>query len=484
MQLSDTNLRKLGKLAAGLSALSANLLSANAAYAQETPTTAPTTAPTEATGVPGLMDEAAPGPGSIVLDSSVLFYQESGSRVRAIEPVINGEIHMDNGDVLTGGLTYDSLTGATPNGAAPWTKTQTFNSIVNQATSTQVATTSASGGSTVTSIPGTTTATSVYTQAAYKIPLASFHDHRIAANLGYSWGLDPDTHLKLGTAFSVESDYTTFTGTLGIAHDFNQKNTTLSLTTSIEGDMSRPHGGTPAAYENLNTLVTGGQDHKTVVNVVAGLTQTLTRFWLTQLNYNFSNNSGYQADPYRVISVVDGTGAPLAYLFESRPRERQRHSFYWGNKLALGPTVADIGLRYYTDSWGIKGITAEVSEQVPINRYLYVKPMFRYYKQSAADFYTPYLTGMTVTQTTGNPVITGIPQYASSDFRLSRFTATTIGGRVGWRLFEDSELYLEGESYRQAGTHTIAGAPGQLAGLDFFSGVKTVNVMVGFKIKM
>jgi len=474
VQLSETKYRKLGSIAAGLSALSANLLSANAAHAQDA--SAPQN--TEA-HLPGLMDEPAPGAGSVVLDSSVLFYQETGGRVQAIEPVINGEVHLDNGDVISGGLTYDSLTGATPNGAAPSTGRQTFSSIIRQATSTQVTSTSASGNSTVTSIPGTTTANSVYTQPARAIPLASFHDHRVAANLTYNWQADADTHVKLGGAFSVESDYTTFTGTTGISRDFNQKNTTLSLTASVEGDISRPHGGTPTAYENLNTLVTGGNDHKTVINVVGGVTQTLTRFWLTQLNYNYSTSSGYQADPYRLISVVDNSGAPLAYLFESRPRSRQRHSFYWGNKLALGPTVADVGVRYYTDSWGIKGITAEVSEQVPINRYLYVKPLFRYYKQSAANFYEPYLISQS-----GATTFSGLPAYASSDARLSRFSATTIGGRIGWRLFEDSELYVEGESYRQAGTHTIAGAPGQLAGLDFFSGVHAISVMMGFKIKM
>jgi hypothetical protein len=461
MQLTG---RKLGRIAAGLSALTANLLSANPVLAQDAAQPL----------LPGLMDEGAPEPGSLVFDSSVLFYQESGGRVRAIEPVINVLGNLSDGSMITGGLTYDTLTGATPNGAMPWTSSQTFNSIVKVHTSSQVTTTSSSGGAVVTTIPGTAYAHSTYSTPAGAIPLASFHDHRIAANLGYSWLPDPDTRLKLGGAFSVEKDYTTFSGELGISHDFNQKNTTLALTLNAESDISRPYSGTPAPFEEFNSQIAAGNDSKSVLSAVVGVTQTVTRFWLTQLTYDFSTSHGYQSDPYRVLSVVDSaTGAPVDYLYENRPRSRQRQSVYWGNKLALGPTVADLSLRYYHDNWGINSLTAEVSEQVPITRYLYVKPLFRYYHQSAANFFRYYLVN-------GD----ALPQFASSDSRLGRFNATTIGGRVGWRLLEDSELYVEAESYRQTGAHYDPAAPGALAGLDLFSGVHALSVMAGFKIKI
>ena len=480
------NPRKPGIIAAGLSALSINLLTANAALAQDRPA-----AP------PGLMQEAAPEPGSVVLDSSVLFYQESGGRVRAIEPVINGEIHLQSGSVISGGLTYDALTGATPNGAAPWSASQSFTSIVPAPTIGQTTTTSASGTKTV--IPGTGTASSIYTTPAGRIPLSGFHDHRFAVNLGYAWLAGADTHLNVGGAFSKETDYTTFTASAGIARDFNDKNTTLSLNGSFEEDISYPHIRTPAPFQRLDSLVTGANGHKSVITGMVGLTQTLTRTWLTQLNLGYSTDNGYQSDPYRVISAVDGTtGAPFLYLFESRPRSRQRYNVYWGNKVALGPTVLDVSARYYHDTWGINSITAEVSEQVPITRWLYVKPTFRYYHQGAANFYKPWLTGVgtqtTVTHTPGgeegggttttSTIVTGLPAYASSDSRLSRFNAVTIGGRIGWRLFANSEFYIDGEIYRQSGAHTVPGAPGGLAGLDVFSGVKAVSVMSGLRIKM
>ena len=464
------NPRKLGTIAAGLSALSANLLSANAAQAE---TVADATA--NAPHAPGLMTEGAPEPGSFVVDTSVLFYQEAGGRVTAVEPVINVVDNLLNGSVINGSFTYDSLTGATPNGATPATGPQTFTQIIKVATSTtQVTSTGASGGSTVTTIPGTATATSTYSTAAGRTPLAAFHDHRYAGNLGFSWLSDPDTRFKVGAAVSVERDYATYSVNAGVSHDLFQKNTTVALSLNIEQNESQPYNGTPNGFQNLNSLITNGNDHKTVANVIVGLTQSLTRFWLTQLNYNYSTSSGYQSDPYRVLSVVDSaTGAALSYLYENRPRNRARHSVYWGNKLALGPTVADVSLRYYHDTWGINSITAEVSEQVPITHNSYIKPLFRYYHQGAANFFRNYLvSGAT------------LPQYASSDSRLGRFNATTIGARYGIRLMEDSELYVQAEDYRQTGTHYVAGAPGALANLDLFSGVHAISVMTGFKVKM
>lgn len=472
MQLIETDagpVRKLGRIAAGLSMLSANLLGASAALAQDSGEDEPQVV------VHDLMKEPAPGPNTYVYDSSILFYKESGSRVQAVEPVFNVQNYLANGSIISGNFTFDTLTGATPNGATPSTSDQTFNSIVREkTTSTQVTSTGASGGGTVTTIPGTAYAKSSYTVPARTLPLASFHDHRFAGNGGFSWLANPDTRLNVGLGASVERDYTSFTANFGIARDLNQKNTTLSLSVNLEEDISRPYNGTPSPFQELNSQIGGGNDTKATYGVLAGVSQTLARFWITQVNFNLSGSKGYQADPYRVVSVVDPvSGAPLDYLFENRPRSRTRESVYWGNKLALGPTVADVSVRYYHDTWGINSLTAEVSEQIPLGGSLYIKPLYRYYHQTAANFFTYYLVS-------GND----LPAYASSDSRLSRFNANTIGGKIGVRVFKTGEFYIEGESYRQTGAHTVANAPGQLSGLDLFSGVHAISVMTGLRLRM
>jgi hypothetical protein len=481
MQLNQTPSRK-GQIAAGLAALTANLLGV-AAHAQDAPSAAQN-APQRA----AIMDEGAAEPGSVVVDTSVLFYQEQGGRVRAIEPVTNITKTLADGSTVNGSFTYDSLTGATPNGATRWTSAQTFTSI-SSITTTKTYTTStgttkgttstgASGTSTATTtttVSGTTTTTttSSYNAAANALPLAGFKDHRVAGNLGYTFLPATDWRISVAGDLSFERDYSTFSGTLGVGHDFNQKNTTVAAAVTLEQDQSKPYNGTPVAFENLNSLLTGARQSKTVVNANVSLTQTMTRRWLTQLTYTFSGSQGYHTDPYRIMAVVDATsGAPLSYVYESRPRERQRHTFYWGNKLALGPTVADIGLRYYTDSWGIKAVTAEISEQIPLGRLAYIKPLARYYHQSAANFFRYYLVNG------GN-----WGAYASSDSRLSRFDATTLGLRAGVRIGDSGEFYVDAEKYQQTGLHYLASAPGALARVDMFSGLGATSVITGYRVK-
>lgn len=467
MQLIEKPAAKpAASIAACLGALTASLLWATGAQAQETI-------------YPQVMAEPAPGPNSTVSDTAVLFYQEQGGRVRAIEPTTSLVVNLGNGDAISGSVTFDSLTGATPNGAAPWTGTQTFTALI-PAASTQVTTTSASGGRTTTTIPGTGLANSSFTAPAGSIPLDSgFRDHRFAGNLGYSWLLDPDTRIKFGGAVSFERDYRSYSGNLGISRDLNQKNTTVSLAVNYEYDQSRPTYGTPAAFQNYSTQILGGNDHKSVISVVGGLTQTVTGFWLTQINVSYGSNKGYQSDPYKVLSVVDATtGAPLSYLYENRPRSRNRESVYWGNKLALGPTVADVSFRYYHDSWGINAITAEVSDQVPVGDDVTVEPSLRYYHQGAADFYRRYLLGGAA-----------LPQYASADGRLGKFSAITYGLKATARLFRDDDnfsdmdLYVVAERYQQSGDHLDPTAPGALSSLDFFSGVRAFSIMTGIKMK-
>ena len=450
----------------------ANLLAAHAAQAAAAG--GGVTQDSGAIDQPGnLMTAPADGPGTTVVDSAVLFYQEQGGRVQAIEPTSSITINRSNGDVFSAKFTYDSLTGATPNGAVPWISAQTFTTPGRgsaHASGTQQTVTSASG--TVVTNPATGQAINQYMAPANTLPVdKGFMDRRYAGELGYSWSYDSNTRLSVGGAISFERDYRSYSGNVGVSRDLNDKNTTLSINANFEYDQSRPFFGTPTPLTPMNGDRKGPNDKKTVVSVVAGLTQVLSRHWLVQLNYSFGSNQGYQTDPYKILSVVDATtGAPLDYLYESRPRSRTRQSVYVGSKLSIGPTVTDLSGRYYHDSWGIDSITAEVAEQIPVTHALYIQPGFRYYRQSAANFFRYYLLD--------GPTL---PQFASSDSRLSKFQSRTFDLKLGAKVFEGSEFYVLGEDYKQMGASHLAIAPGALAGENLFSGVHARSVMAGLR---
>ena len=123
MQLNPHRNRGIG---AALFLMTANLLAATSASAQSGPDKNGATAADQTPEISNVYDEPADELGSFNIDSAVLFYKEDGGRVQAIEPMVSVTRTSTNGNVLSAKVTYDALTGATPNGATPWSKTQTF----------------------------------------------------------------------------------------------------------------------------------------------------------------------------------------------------------------------------------------------------------------------------------------------------------------------------------------------------------------------
>jgi len=472
VQLKSNENKRIG---ATLGLMTLNLLCATGANAQATPVRIDQQRIPDAQAPQNAYDEPANEPGVTVLDSAVLFYKEDGGRVQAIEPVLSITVNKENGDVLSAKFTYDSLTGATPNGAAPATFEQTFVSPVGARGDDDDGgadgRTGASGGTIITD-PVTGRQILEYTTDANTLPLdPGFRDHRWALDLGYSTQLNSNLRARIGASASEETDYRSFSGRAGLSQDLNNKNTTVSLGINFEYDQSRPVFGIPDPLTVMNGLLKGPNDSKTVVSIVAGVTQVLSRNLLVQANYSYGSSKGYQTDPYKVISVVDAVnGDPLRYLYESRPRSRTRQSGYAAVKYAVGSWVSDVSFRYYDDNWGIKSITGEFSEHIPIGRRAYIEPSVRYYHQSDADFFSYFLLSDEV-----------LPQFASADSRLDKFNAITVGVRGGVKLTNQLELYGMAEVYRQSKSGALPQGPGSIAAQDLFAGVDAVSILTGLK---
>ncbi|MBU6443656.1 MAG: DUF3570 domain-containing protein [Alphaproteobacteria bacterium] len=486
--------------------------------------------------------DATPGEVTLTLPyfevgSAYLSYAESGGRVRATEPSVDFSYHASNGGVLTLGFQEDSVSGATPNGAAPADVAQSFVTPVQVKTSaatssggtgtttvttgfgddtnvsgnggeggegggggtttggtttggtttggtttgstTTVTVTTASGGSTIISVPsgsGTGGTTAVlgrqYTVPANTLPMdRGFQDQRFAGNIGWSQPLGPLSLAGVTLSYSKEHDYSSISGSASVAKDFNDHNTTLSFAVNYSSATSTPFGGVPTPLTVMNPQwKTVASRKKSDMDLVLGLTEVLTRRWILQANLSYGHSSGYQNDPYRIISQVDGvTGEPVDYLYESRPGSRTRESFYIDNKIDFDWVIPEVALRYYHDNWGISSETADISARFKLYRSLYVLPNVRFYQQSAANFFHYYLVN-------GQ----SLPAYASSDIRLGKFTAVTLGAQIGFNVTDNSEIYARAQIYQQTGDAHPAGMIGQLQNQNMFSGIKASWMMVGY----
>ncbi|MBT6211670.1 MAG: DUF3570 domain-containing protein, partial [Woeseia sp.] len=299
-----------------------------------------------------------------------------------------------------------------------------------------------------------------YTTPASAIPLDdTFLDTRVAISASWEQPLGRLYKINVGASASDEYDYFHLGANAKISRDFDRRNTTVSAGFAFSLDTIDPVGGAPTPLTrmlnvgDINNRI--GEQDKDIVDLVIGVTQVVRRNFVVQANYSYSDSSGYLNDPYKFLSVVDGStgdtvtrtpgpgviGPSHEFAFESRPDERVKHSFYGQAKYYMGGKILDASYRYMTDDWDIDSHTVDARYRWPLGDTRYLEPHFRFYTQSAAEFYQV-------------GVIDGVPlpQYASSDYRLGEFDAITAGVKYGWKLDNGHEMSARLEFYQQRGS--------------------------------
>jgi hypothetical protein len=406
---------------------------------------------------PVLAQEEAP---RWTLDSTLLYYGESDDRVQDVSAAISALRDFGDDRKLSATLTADTLTGASASGAIALDRPQTFTSPSGRA---------------------------VYRTGAGDVPLDdTFHDTRFALNASWTQPLARLYTFSAGLGFSTEYDYTHLGANLSLARDFNKRNTTLSAGLAWSQDTVDPVGGRPIPLSQMldvgdNSNKRDGSDSKDVLDLLLGFTQVLNRTTVLRVNYSYSDSSGYLNDPYKLLSVVDpvtgdtlsrapiGQGPDGVYLFESRPDSRTKQSLFAEMKHAFGAPVMYFSYRFMTDDWGIDSHTGEVRLRWPAGQG-YIEPQLRYYTQSAADFYRASLvSGET------------LPRYASADFRLGDFDATTLGIKYGHGTAGGNEWSIRAEYYQQNGSVPREQIIGNQANREQYPDLSAVIVQFGYR---
>ena len=397
------------------------------------------------------------------IDGGLLFYSEK-DRVSLLEPVLQIRKEIDDNEFFTARFVADTLTGASPNGAAPSDAPQTF--------------TSPSGSKS-------------YTTKANEIPLdTTFTDIRGAVNLSWDKPLSERLRGIFGASFSIENDYTSFGVSASLAQDFNQRNTTLTAAMSLDADSISPLGGAPVPFTPMPVAVpSSGEDEggpsesKTVQQYLLGVTQVLGHNTLAQLNYSYGHSNGYLTDPYKILSVLanDGSGnlrAPgnlSSYVYEKRPDQRTFQTLYWKALHQFGnEDVLTLAYRYGWDDWGVNSHTYDVRYRLEFGNGHYLQPHYRHYTQSAADFYRQTLIDGEETTL----------DYASADSRLGELTTETLGLKYGIVFDQDAEINFRVEYMHQTGKTRAEDAVGKLANVDLFPENQATIIQAGISMRI
>src|SRR6202789_3159390 len=387
------------------------------------------------------------------VDSALAYYHEDG-RIQAIEPVVDVAKVFADGQALNFNVTFDALSGASPNGALTSRTAQTFASP-----------------------PGKPQHR--YTAGPGQLPVdPDYEDDRIAVGGNWTVPFTRVDQVSGGGKLSAEDDFFSATVNASIAHDFNEKNTTLSFGVDNEFDSIHPIGNAPVPGSDyaLAEKQTGSKT-KDGVGLLLGVTQVMTRNWLSEFNVSIDRFHGYLNDPYKFTSVINSAGGTTGYEYENRPDQRTRKSAYWENRLGWSSQVSTaVSLRYMSDDWGVRSDTAQLHLRWTFaNRERYIEPTLRWYRQTAADFYMPFILN-TEKPTTG---------YQSSDSRLGAFHALTYGVKYAQKLpglgsRPESEISIRAEYYQQTFDERVP-VPAGLQGLDLYPGLKAVLVQIGWR---
>src|SRR6202046_1707990 len=428
---------KAGTARRRVMAASCALLGAGAARSQETHMAPPDS---------GLLEDWS-------CDAPLAYYHEDG-RIQAIEPVVDVAKVFADGQSLNFNVTFDALSGASPNGALTSRTAQTFASPSGKLKHE-------------------------YTTAPGQLPVdPDYHDDRIAVGGNWSVPFTRVDQVAVGGKLSAEDDFFSATVNASIAHDFNQKNTTVSFGVDNEFDSIHPIGDAPVPGSDYASAEkqTGGKT-KDGVGVLLGVTQVMTRIWLSEFNVSIDRFHGYLNDPYKFTSIINSAGGTSGYVYEKRPDQRLRKSAYWENRVGWSSQFSTaLSLRYMSDDWGVRSDTAQLHLRWTLsNRDRYIEPTIRWYRQTAADFYMPFILN------TENPT-TG---YQSSDSRLGAFHALTYGVKYAQKLpglgsRPESEISIRAEYYQQTFDERLPVAA-DLQGLDLYPGLKAVLVQIGWR---
>ncbi|WP_347841482.1 DUF3570 domain-containing protein [uncultured Draconibacterium sp.] len=277
-------------------------------------------------------------------------------------------------------------------------------------------------------------------------------------NLIGSYSHSSDDRNRIWTSnVSVAAEYDYFSLGLGGSHTwlFNEKNTELSLNANIYFDSwsliypveLRPQGNDEPDEDDymlddeddfygnaFGTLVPGYDpsftEHpdkgRNSYSIGLGFSQILSSKLIGYLSADFILQDGLLSTPYHRVYFSDKEDYFFQNFHLADDVERLPDSRF---KIALGGRLNyfvnhRVSLRtyyrFYTDDWGIASHTASIEVPVKITDKFTLYPSYRYYMQTAADYFAPYNQHLSSSE------------FYTSDYDLSEFSANNFGFGISY----------------------------------------------------
>jgi hypothetical protein len=295
---------------------------------------------------------------------------------------------------------------------------------------------------------------------------ASGNDQLASVVTNYSHSSDNRNAIwSADVSFSNEYDYTSVGFGGGFTKLFNQKNTEIGLKVNAYLDQWRPiyptelheyslygnnfqnqgyFSGVPVLDQNGNpsnsylpsAFTTYDRKNRNSYSASVSFSQILSKTIQLSIFMDVLKQEGLLATPYQRIYFADKLNYYIGQsqyipVYETSENkgvyrlsddiERLPNSRF---KVPIGArinfyineyVVAKAYYRYYEDNWGIQAHTASIELPVKLSQKFTAYPMFRYYTQTASDYFAPFEKHIST------------EKYYTSDYDLSAFNASQYG---------------------------------------------------------
>lgn len=254
---------------------------------------------------------------------------------------------------------------------------------------------------------------------------------------------------------SIEFDYTSFGFGGGYTRLFNEKNTEASVHANVFLDSWSPRypvelSSASRSFDIDDYTITGNSDYnptfqpfgnksRNSYSLGFGLSQILSKNLQTLFALDLVFQQGLLSTPYQRIYFSDIEDSfiedfQLADAIELLPDTRfkvalgNRMSYYINEYIVLRSFY-----RYYFDDWGIISHTASLEIPVKFADKFTLYPSYRYYSQTAADYFAPYEKHVST------------ERFYTSDYDLSEFYANQYGFGITYTdIFTNSHIWIFG----------------------------------------
>ncbi len=284
------------------------------------------------------------------------------------------------------------------------------------------------------------------------------------ANLTGSYSHSSDDRNDIWSAkLAISSEYDYFSVGVGGTYSklFNEKNTEVSVSGNVYLDTwnpiypteLRPFGAEGNGLSDrlfTQNTITGNTDYnpsfaefdskgRNSYSLGFGFSQILHKNLQGSLALDFVQQDGLLSTPFQRVYFGDVANSfidnfQLADAVERLPDSRfkvaagGRLNWYINEVLTVRTFY-----RYYFDDWGINSHTASIELPIKITNKFTLYPSYRYYNQTAADYFNPYEGALST------------DAFYTSDYDLSEYSANQYGFGVSYTdIFTKAHIWNYG----------------------------------------